>query len=151
MGQITLCHKTSPVCLYERLNTCWISCQVSLVASSTLPREGLVEVQASDHGSTRTGTSGVTDDEDRLIVPLPNVSDRTLRKVLQYCAQQYETEAISKHAAAVSRQRAEWEAGYMQVSFFLPSICNGFLLSVAWTGHDACLLRCRLGWMSFTI
>ena len=73
------------------------------------------------------GYADPTDDEDAsIIVPLPNVCDCTLKKVLQYCEHSsgYGVETSGTYAAAanstLANQRLEWEEKYMQVCACMP-------------------------------
>ena len=75
--------------------------------------------------NTAAGCSDPTGDPDSsLIVPLPNVCDCTLRKVLQYCERSsgHGTEKSgmcpAAAAPALAKHRLEWEQKYMQVLMF---------------------------------
>ena len=61
-------------------------------------------------------------DTEPLIVPLPNVCNCTLRKVLDFCEQQQAFDELcsatpAAQQAELTRQSQAWQKEFMQVSF----------------------------------
>ena len=67
------------------------------------------------------GAASKGEDSDPLIVPLPNVCDCTLRKLLAFCEQQRAFDELCEASPAaqqadLTRQIQAWQKGYMQVT-----------------------------------
>ena len=86
------------------------------------------------------GAASKGEDTEPLIVPLPNVCNCTLQKVLDFCEQQRAFDELctappAAQQADLTRQIQAWQKEYMQVTFQVKS--NHTLQSVPAQGSPA--------------